>query len=183
MAKSKNIGGTVYLPVKQHDECRCSKCGAYISSKDKVYVCMSSGNISCFKCMDKLFAQERLAKEHNAKNWPVNKPLYVGLRHDCGKQVYETVSFYFSNGSIKKKIQVKLCHKCGKYIVETDTYKRNVLLFEAYRMINTKTNKDIIKLNGFVRSVRGEDKHALEATPQEQWAAKHPYQGGGFSGK
>ena len=185
MAKKKNIAGIVYFPRKQHPNCNCSKCKVFIDSSTVAYLVgnLNSDEMMCGTCVNALFMENQIAKDKGAKPYDVNIPLYVGIRHGCNKQIYENVPFYFINEEKSKKINIKKCPRCSMYFVDEAVYHQNSFYFDKYQLINSQTKKEMVKFNAATKHLRPTQKSATEVPAHLQWAAKHPYQGGGFSGK
>lgn len=185
MAKKKNIAGIVYFPRKQHPNCNCSKCKVFIDSSTVAYLVghLNSDEMMCGSCVNALFMENQIAKDKGAEPYDVNIPLYVGIRHGCNKQIYENIPFYFINEEKSKKINVKKCPKCGMYFVDEEVYHQNSFYFDKYQLINSQTKKEMVKFNTATKYLHPTQKIETEVPNHLQWAAKHPYQGGGFSGK
>lgn len=185
MAKKKNIAGIVYFPKKQHQDCNCSKCNRFIDSTTTAYLVghLNSNEMMCKLCVNKLFTENQVAKDKGAAPYDVSCPLHVGLRHECNKQTYENIPFYFINEEKSKKINVKKCPQCGMYFIDESDYHQNSFYFDKYRLINSHTKKELVKFTATTKHLHPTQKIENEVPAHLQWAAKHPYQGGGFSGK
>ena len=185
MAKKKNIGGIIYFPQKQHQVCYCSKCSTFIDSTILAYLVgnLNSNNMVCSRCVNKMFMENQVAKDKGAEPFSTETSLYVGIKHSCLKQVYESIPFYFINNEKSKKITVKKCPNCNAYFIDTDVYNKNSFYFDKYRLINSQTKKEIVKFKSTTQNLRSKIRTASEVPAHMQWAAKHPYQGGGFSSK
>ena len=185
MAKKKTIDGIVYYPQKCVQNCNCSKCNKFIYSNTLVYSAenINSTKIVCVECVNKIFLKNQEAKNKEATEYPTEQPLYVGTKHDCKKTVYETIPFYFINNNKSQKINIKKCPFCQKYFIEEEDYNKKSFYFHKYKLINTHTGKELIKFTLEKSFYREQQKTVQEIPSHLQWAAKHPYQGGGCSGK
>ena len=185
MAKAKNIDGITYFPRKQHQNCYCSKCNKFIESTTLSYLVgnLNSNRIICTQCVNTLFTENQVTKDKGTNPFPTEIPLYIGISHSCPKQPYENILFYFINEEKIKKINVKKCTNCGKLFIDTESYNKNSFYFSKYRLINSLTQKEIVKFNSATQFFHPQQKSTPEIPAHLQWFAKHPYRGGGFSGK
>jgi hypothetical protein len=69
------------------------------------------------------------------------------------------------------------------YFVDEEVYHQNSFYFDKYRIINSQTQKEMVKFNAATKYLRPTQKNEAEVPAHLQWAVKHPYQGGGFSGR
>ena len=185
MAKKKNIGGIAYFPKRHHPDCYCLKCNKFIDSTMLAYLVgnLNSNDMVCSGCINKMYMENRVAKDKGAEAYPSDLPLYVGIKHSCLKQIYENIPFYFINGNVSKKITVKKCPSCGEFFIDTETYNKNFIYFDQYKLINSQSRKKMVRFITTTQCFHPQKKLESEIPTHLQWAAKHPYKGGGFSGK
>lgn len=187
MAKRKNIGGVVYYPTKKHKEGYCCICNRTINSQAQAYYIekTQSTDMVCAICVNRMFTENQRIKNKEIAPYPSDTPLFVGKKHNCGKQTYESVPFYFFNEQKKKKLIVKKCPNCGLYFVDTDMYYQNTFYFDKYLLLNSNTQKPIAKFTIISEriSTRKYSKSYEQIPNSVRWAIKHPFQGGDCSGK
>ncbi len=193
MAKKIRIGLAVYALGNDYGmEITCDGCGAIIKYPQRVYSAIrydSPLNHYCSKCIEKLKTDFQKKAKQNAFAYPTEKKLYVGNSHQCGERVENFVYHlaYFTTGRSGRLLPLRRCKKCGEFFLLLDDAKKNAKFIQKYVLVNPKTKKQIcipyIPKNMCTPFPYSNEGRAAEATPLEQWAARHPYQGGGFSGK
>lgn len=111
--------------------------------------------------------------------------LYIGKTHRCSKVVFEKVPYYFCKGDKRKKVFVYNCPECGENFLPLDEFREHSFYMEQYKLISADTGKPYIIYKTPESYLPGKKyQHEKREIPESlQWAAKHPYQGGGFSGK
>lgn len=187
MAKVKTIAGVTYYPIKQHPDGICNRCGDVLCNHSLVYLIgkRDSNEMNCANCVNELFAESNKIKNLEADCFPTENWLLVGERHGCRSVTLESVPFYFENDGKSRKITIEQCPKCRRYVVPLSVYSSNLFYFEKYKMLKSSTHKPHISsvAQGLKVSHIKREYEKTEIPESLQWAAKHPYQGGSFSGK
>ena len=186
-AKKKTIKGITYYPQKQKRTCDCANCGASIIENDRSYAVgtISSDIIFCAKCVNSIFREDLKQKDKNAIEYPEERILYIGKTHRCSKVVFEKTPYYFCKGNRRKKVFLYNCPVCGEYFLPIDEFREHAFYMEDYKLVSADTGKPYIVYKTPDAYTPGKKyQHERQEIPESlQWAAKHPYQGGGFSGK
>ena len=193
MAKKIKIGLAVYALHNNYcAEVRCQGCGFVFKQPHRVYSAIkydNPQNYYCLKCIEQLKLDCEAQARKRAFEYPVTKKLYVGSNHQCGEKIENFIYrlAYFKIGRSGRLLPLRQCKNCGEYFIILSDAQKYAKFLQRYTLINPKTKQQmyipyITKNMYSPRSYSNQGKPA-EATPQEQWAAKHPYQGGGFSGK
>ena len=140
-------------------------------------------------CIKKLKADFQEKCKKDAFVYPIKKKLYVGSNHRCGERIEDFVyrMAYFTIGRSGRLLPLRQCKKCGEFFILLSDAKKHAKFLQQYTLISPQTQKQIYipyitKNMCSPRSYPNQSK-VVEATPREQWAARHPYQGGRFSGK
>ena len=178
--KKQILEGIVLIPEKLTVPVECDCCGEFPATKI-LYSSKNGGKMRiCFNCIQN-------KKRQTARIFTLEDKIHIGTKkHICG---YGTNMFDEKVGAFSEKngktryLKFFQCKKCGVYIVDGKTYEKNRPLFDQYVLIDTKSGKEIVKFNATGISHRPQIKKESDVPAHIQWAAKHPYQGGGCSGK
>ncbi|MGN1409649.1 MAG: hypothetical protein ACI4XJ_05675 [Eubacteriales bacterium] len=187
MPKKKIIDGIIFFPLKKHDEAICVKCERYINSEKTAYATstINPTKLLCVDCMNHMAAQNLQVKEKNAVEYPKDRELYIGTTHKCSNCVFEKQFFFFCKDGKSKKIVVKKCLVCDNYFLDFKNYEHNLFYLDEYLLFRSSTGKEMIKFEqseNYLPS-RKTEQEQIDIPDTVRWAATHPYQGGGCSGK
>lgn len=179
--KKQVLDGRTLIPEKIFGQKKCDFCQKH--PKTNILYPFKIDELNkwiCYKCIDE-------KRKQSAHQFTYDDEVHIGTKkHRCGygKNMFcsQIGAFTEKNGRIKY-IKIYQCNKCGAYIVDAKSYEKNFALFNQYNLFDTKSGKPIIKFVATERSLRPKQREELEAPAHIQWAVKHPYQGGGFSGK
>lgn len=186
MAKRKNINGTVYSPKKHNLAYHCFNCHRLIESFTLSYEVGNSApaKIMCATCVNKLFAQYQIERDKNISAYSREIPLYIGTKHSCGKQTFESIPFYFTNENKTKKLSVKKCPRCNEHFIDDRLYRQNLFYFDEYKMYDPITKKQLARIDAPLKPITWDKTTVSREIPYNvRWAVTHPYQGGNCSGK
>lgn len=193
MAKKIKIGLAVYALGNNYvSEVSCRGCGIVFKHPHRAYSAIKYDNPEdyyCLNCINKLKADFNEQLKQKAFAYPIQKKLYVGSNHQCGEKITDFVYrlAYFTAGRSGRLLPLRQCKKCGEYFIILNDAKKHAKFLQKYTLMNPQTQKRIyipyVTKEMFSPRAYSNQGKPVEATPQEQWAAKHPYQGGGFSGK
>ena len=179
--KKQVLEGKVLIPQKMSFPVKCEFCE--IAPKTSILYSLELDNGKkqiCYNCIEK-------KKRQSSYKFSFDDKLHIGTKkHICGygKNMFDEKVGAFSEKSGQiKYLKIYQCKKCGVFIVDGKTYEKNHSLFNQYVLIDTKSGKEMVKFSSTGISHRPKIKTESEAPTHLQWAAKHPYQGGGFSGK
>ena len=186
VAKQRTINGITYRPRKTNTQSVvCSMCKR-ICCNLAFYEDTNTSNIFCLKCINVLTNKDKKDKMKSATSYPITRSLYVGKNsHQCGNSndLYENTTFVFGQGENKVYIGVNRCKICGNYIISYNDYEKYKRNLKDYKLLSSKNNKPITESSGFVYYPRWAPKTSSDLPNHVQWAAKHPYSGGGFPPK
>jgi hypothetical protein len=193
MAKKIKIGLAMYALNNDYgSEVRCKGCGFIFKYPHRAYSAVrydAPEDYYCLNCINKLKINFIEQIKQKAFVYPVQKKLYVGSNHQCGEKITDFIYClaYFMVGNSGRLLPLRKCKKCGEYFIILNDAKKHDKFLQKYILINPQTQKQIyipyVTKEMFSPHACSNTRKPAEATPQEQWAAKHPYQGGGFSGK
>ena len=165
---------------------KCGYCGSRVSlyKRDIGW----NGLYICEKCLsNKRKALEKKRKENALVVNQSDKIYLNSLGHDCNDALIEKYCTLTDHRRIKNNIiyfNMLYCEKCKKFFLAEKIYNTHKSYFEQYTIYNNhKANKKIELFKPIPITRRTETKKEIDMPSHIQWAAKHPYQGGGFSGK
>lgn len=179
--KKQVLDGQSLLPEKVYNQEKCDYCMK--TPKPNIlysFDCENSSQRICFKCI-------QAKRRQSAHLFTSDDKIYIGTKkHSCGygKSMFsqQLGRFHDKKGKLIY-IPIYQCKTCGAYIVDGKTYEKNSSLLQQCVLINTKTGITLTKFTATERALRPQKKITTEVPDHLQWAIKHPYQGGGCSGK
>lgn len=141
--------------------------------------------VYCAQCMVVIYRADQKQKDKNIIEYPKDKAIYLGKNHVCRNVVYEKIPYLFNKGEKQKKVYLYNCPVCGRNFLPLDEFKEHAYYLEDATLISTDTGKPYVIYKIPETYMPGKKHHhdRMEIPESLQWAAKHPYQGGGFSGK
>lgn len=189
MAKKRNIDGILFYPRKNHIATSCNRCGRSLPSNKKAYEKRRGSNeFYCGFCMEELSECAQKELKENVLVFPLTETVFVGKKgHICtgtSKNMVPVMAQFFGKGKKLETIIYK-CSGCGKYIMGGKTYDNNSELLVGYKLIRTRTGKEIIHYNfSLENTTKLPPKKVYKEIPANvRWAATHPFQGGDCIGK
>ena len=193
MAKKIKIGLAVYtLNNKYCSEVRCTGCECIIKQPHRAYSAIkydNPKNYYCLACLNKMKIDFQEQSKQRAFAYPKQKKLYIGSNHKCGEKIDDFAYrlAYFQIGRSARLLPLRQCKQCKEYFMILSDAKKNAYILQPYTLINPQTKKQIYipyyPKNMVSPKPYSNQGKLVEATPREQWAARHPYQGGSCSGK
>ena len=119
---------------------------------------------------------------------PQNK-IYVNdfKNHQCGKKMLKKAQGQFNCSANNEQLTlpIKVCECCRAVIISGKTYISNRDSLNGYVFRNGRTGQPILNISrsdNYCPNHNNNDKK-LKASSTVIWALKHPFQGGGCSGK
>lgn len=179
--KQQILEGQILIPEKTSVPEKCEFCNQIPKANILYsYECENLSKRICCRCIEK-------KKRESAHHFSNDDKIYIGTKkHSCGygKSMFDHQlgGFREKNGKIQY-LPIYQCKKCGAYIVDGKTYEKYSSLLHRCTLIDTKSGITRAPFISTGRPLRPQKKIKTEAPDHLQWAAKHPYQGGGFSGK
>lgn len=189
MSKKSQIKGIRYYSKKTPFNAQCSLCKRIINSKNSYYSENTPDELICGKCYSALCVLDNNEQTISAKIIETEKTIYVGAKvtHLCeGKSVFLTECYgKFKCKSSHLILPIKMCTNCNNIFLSSKLYEKHKHKLCKYKFINNKTGKPYVEatLSENYNSHLTEEKQAVEIPASVQWAIKHPFQGGGCSGK
>lgn len=189
MPNTRKIFGINYYAVKKRFPVCCVQCGKRIFPETQLYAkdTEHSRFVFCRECIMRLSDQY-----HNETNgripFPKEMPLHIGLvGHFCSNKESQMIpqTAIFRRKTRSAIVPVFYCQECKRYFMGTTEYQQNCLILSDYNLHHTLTGKPF---PGNTVS----NSEPSSACKQDQdpkfpsfvvWSHKHPYQGGGCSGK
>ena len=119
----------------------------------------------------------------------VEKPIYVGVKekHICNDIQQEPSDCYGKfevNGKQLLTLPIKICTVCGRITLSSKYYEKNKHKLTKYSFINARSGKPYLQIKPSENYVSGfKTKTTREIPDSVIWSMKHPFQGGGCSGK
>lgn len=189
MAKKRNIDGVLFHPRKNHIATTCRRCGRDIPSNKKAYEkARGSNEFYCGSCMVELSEHAQKELKENVIVFPMTETLYIGKKgHICAgtsRKMVPVMARFTGKGKKLEAIIYK-CSGCGQHIMEGKTYENNSELLAGYKLVRTRTGKEIVHYKFSLENVsKLPPKKVYEEIPANvRWATTHPFQGGDCSGK
>ena len=124
-----------------------------------------------------------------AINIDVEKTIYVGVKgkHICNntpQELYDCYGKFDVNGKQLLTLPIKICNVCGRIVLSGKYYEKNKYKLTKYSFINSYTGKPYLEIKPSENYVRGFKSNTSREIPNSViWSMKHPFQGGGCSGK
>ena len=166
--------------------CHCVKCGRSIDPNNRSYLVGDDpSTIYCPHCVNSIYSEDQKQKDKKITKYPNNEPIYLGKNHRCRNVVYEKVPYLFFKNGKRKKVYLYNCPICGRNFLPLDEFREHAYYLEDNKLISTDTGKPYVPYKIPESYMPGKKYYhdKMEMPESLQWAAKHPYQGGGFSGK
>lgn len=179
--KKQILDGQVLIPQKMSTPTKCDFCHN-IPKTNILYPFKFEHSLAfiCYHCID-------AKRKQSAKEFSDADRLYIGTKtHKCGHGqgvLKKDLGVFHERNGLVKYLKIYHCKKCGAYVMDTKTYEANFSLMKQYNLIDSKTGLKTSKFSTSTISPREKKTIKNEIPDHLQWAAKHPYQGGGCSGK
>lgn len=127
-------------------------------------------------------------------DFPKSEPIFFGIKnHPCGVSQLEIRKVRFYKNNTQMVYQLFYCPSCKQYIFKNESEKKKQRKLNnlcEYTLINAYTGKKIKNFEEKYSFVPSEKRTAypIKAKKKEpplsvQWAASHPFQGGGCAPK
>lgn len=187
MQKVRKIFDIAYYPVERKNALNCTHCGKRLPAGTQIYAKNTPNGrlVVCRECIMRLSDQYQ-NETYGRIPFPQEEPLYVGLvGHFCVNRETKMIpkTAIFRRKTQKAVAPVYHCQECGRYFMSTPDYQKNCSIISAYNLHHTMTNKPFPGRSITASSEKSSSKKEQEHPDQVVWAYKHPYQGGGCSGK
>lgn len=186
MPNGRKIFDITYYLVKRKNALNCSHCGKRLPAFTEIYAKDTKNGrlVVCRECVMQLSDQYQ-NETYGRIPFPKEEPLYVGLiGHFCvdreSKMIPQTA--IFRRKTQKAVVPVYHCQDCGRYFIGMPEYQKHCMILSDYNLYHTLTSKPFPG-RGSAIEISKEQKREKEYSDSVVWAYKHPYQGGGCSGK
>ena len=187
MPNTRKIYDDVYYLVKRNTVTVCEQCHKKMLINTQVYAkgSQSSEQIFCRECTTRLSDQYQY-EVFGRVPFPNDVPLYIGLiGHPCSQLLgdYSRFPAIFRSKGRFACLSVRHCPQCDRYFIEQKDYQNNTHVLSAYSLIHTATGKPMPCSRQSVGISYSDLDIEPEFAPSVVWSYKHPFQGGGCSGK
>ena len=189
MSKKALINGNQYYSAKTVEGSTCYKCQRHIHSKNSYYSIKFPRKFLCNSCYRKLVSNHVKKQMIEAITIDTETIIYVGVkgRHICNnapQELNDTYAKFDVDGKQFLTLPIKVCNSCGRIILSGKYYEKNKQKLTKYSFINSRTGKPYLEIKASENYVPGFKSNTTREIPNSViWAMKHPFQGGGCSGK
>ena len=189
MSKKALINQERYYSAKTVEGSTCYKCQRVIRSKNNYYSINSPEKFLCNSCYCKMVSNHVKKQMIDAITIDTETIIYVGVKekHACNNAHQELIDSYAKfdvDGKQLLTLPIKVCNSCGRIIISGKYYEKNKHKLAKYSFVNSRTGKPYLEIKASENYVPGFKSNATREIPNSViWAMKHPFRGGGCSGK
>ena len=190
MSKKAWLDQLQYSFRKTESGSLCSKCGRHIKSKRSYFPKANPEVAICGYCYGREVAQNNKEKTAQAREISPSTEIRVGKlkAHVCNGSNHQLLleygKFVETGRNQTLLCPVYICPECGALFIDSKRYEKLKYKLADYSFVNANTGKPYLELKtsedyvpGFKASIKREIPDSVI------WSVKHPYQGGGCSGK